>query len=209
MVNPISKKLCDHYFSTFESFGANSKGVDWGEKQWAADLRNKNMLAVIKDLNQEESLLDVGCGYGALGEIIAQKNLPINYSGIDIAQNMIDHAHSSFGGRFSFFCEDFLEWDCPNQYNYIVCNGILTQKLETSYLEMHEYSKELIKKMFKIANKGIAFNCMSTFVNYQKENLFYKNPSELITWCMSELSPRVRLDASYDLFYEYTVYLYK
>ena len=56
MVNPISKKLVDHYFSTFESFGANSKDVDWGEKQWAADLRNQNMLAVIKDLNQEESL---------------------------------------------------------------------------------------------------------------------------------------------------------
>ena len=201
--------MAKHYTSAFDLHGPNSQGVDWGEKEWAAVCRNRNMIGVVKDLNCSTTLLDVGCGYGALGELIRQEGIQIEYNGIDVAENMIDYAKSRFGPESDFVCEDFLEWQPRRNYDYIVCNGVLTQKLDATHLEMHQYSKRLIQKMFDCANIGIAFNCMSTYVNFQKDNLFYKNPSEMLAWCMSQLSPHVRLDASYELWYEYTVYVYR
>jgi SAM-dependent methyltransferase len=207
-MDPISSSLAKHYSATFEVYGPNSQGVDWGDKEWAAELRNRNMLNVVNNFESSPTLLDVGCGYGALGDLIKQNGIKINYHGIDVAANMINYAENKFSTESKFFCMDFLEWQPECKYDYIVCNGILTQKLQATHLEMHEYAKRLIRKMFDCASVGIAFNCMSTYVNFQKDNLFYKNPSEILAWCMSELSPHVRLDASYELWYEYTVYVY-
>ena len=208
-MDPIPSSMARHYSSTFSLHGPNSQGVDWGEQEWAAELRNRNMIAVVKDLTHFPTLLDVGCGYGALGEIIKQDDIQIKYNGIEIAENMINYAKTRFGSESDLICMDFLDWEPSCNYDYIVCNGILTQKLQATHLEMHHYAKRLIRKMFEYANIGIAFNCMSTYVNFQKDNLFYKNPSEMLAWCMSELSPCVRLEAAYELWYEYTVYVYK
>jgi hypothetical protein len=49
---------------------------------------------------------------------------------------------------------------------------------------------------------------MTSYVNYQASNLYYRNPAELLAWCMSQLTSKVRLDHAYPL-YEYTVYLYR
>lgn len=207
-MDAISSSMAKHYSSTFSLHGPNSQGVDWGDKEWAAELRNRNMIAVVKNFENSPTMLDVGCGYGALGELIEQDRIQLRYSGIDVAENMISYAKSRFRTEFDFICMDFLDWQPQCKYDYIVCNGILTQKLHATHLEMHQYSKRLIRKMFDCSNLGIAFNCMSTYVNFQKDNLFYKNPSEMLAWCMSELSPHIRLDASYELWFEYTVYVY-
>ena len=95
------------------------------------------------------------------------------------------------------------------QYDYVVCNGILTQKVSASTLTMNQFAQRLISRMFDICNNGVVFNVMSTYVNFQKDNLYYRNPAELMAWCMSEFTPHVRFDCAYDLWYEYTVYLYK
>ena len=128
----ISQALGEHYSLAFDSHGPSSEGVDWGTDQSAADLRNYNMLNVLKDRTSPSTLLDVGCGYGALGSIIKAENLPIEYYGVDVAKNMIDYAKNYFKSADNFFCEDFLAWTPPRIYDYVVCNGILTQKLDAS-----------------------------------------------------------------------------
>ena len=204
----ISSLLGKHYSKKFNKYGPCAQGVDWGNKEWALDLRNRKMLEVVNVPNQQFSILDVGCGYGSLASSIKEKNLGCEYSGIDIAQNMIDFAEIEHK-EFNFICEDYLKWETKKKYDYLVCSGILTQKLNTSNLEMNKFASKLIKKMFNNSKKGIAFNCMSTFVNFQNENLYYRNPSELLAWIMSEISSKVKLDCSYELPYEYTIYIYR
>lgn len=94
------------------------------------------------------------------------------------------------------------------KFDYVVCNGILTQKLDSSIFEMDKYAKKIVKKMYELCEIGIAFNLMTTHVNYFASNLFYRNPIELLAWCMTEITPKVRLDHAYPLF-EYTIYLYR
>ena len=203
----ISKTLGDHYRKKFLKYGANTKGVDWGDKEWAGVLRQRKMLELVLPSSKNVSLLDVGCGYGALAEVVDDSQLNITYSGIEIVSEMVDAANKKHP-NLKFICGDIIEEDITN-FDYIVCNGILTQKLTATTLEMNHFANKLIKKMFKHCKIGIAFNIMSTHVNFQKDNLYYRNPAELMAWCMSELTPHVKFDCSYGLIYEYTVFLYK
>ncbi|MFN6069020.1 MAG: class I SAM-dependent methyltransferase [Pseudanabaena sp.] len=204
----VTATLHNHYRETFLLHGATSKGVDWGEKEWASLLRQSKMLEVINNTGKSNvSLLDVGCGYGALADIIKKQELSIDYTGIEVVKEMLEVAKKNHPNH-QFIHGDILEVEI-GRYDYVVCNGILTQKLDTSILEMNQFAQRLIRKLFEICNCGVAFNLMTTFVNFQSDNLYYRNPAELMAWCMSELTPHIRVDCAYQLWYEYTVYLYK
>ncbi|MEW5788391.1 MAG: class I SAM-dependent methyltransferase [Pseudomonadota bacterium] len=153
------------------------------------------------------SLLDVGCGYGSLLDLIHERRMSVDYHGIDLCEPMIQAAREKFpNARWS--TGDILKLDATENYDYVVCNGILTQKLDASIRQMDEYAKALVTKMFSLCNIGIAFNTMTTHVNFMAQNLYYRNPVELLAWCMTELTPRIRMDHAYPMF-EYTLYLYR
>ena len=209
ILKDISEIMKTHYEDAFEKHGPNSQGVDWGDKTDRMYLRYEKMLAVIDGTSeQRRSVLDVGCGYGGTYGYALEKGLDIQYTGIDIAENSIAWAKANMGDA-EFLLGDFLEADLSDSsFDYVICNGILTQKIGASLLDMDYFAKLLIKKMFNCCSKGIAFNIMSTAVNFFAPNLYYRHPAEILTYCMSEISTDFRIDHSYGL-YEFTVYLYK
>ena len=205
----VSKTLKDHYENTFEMYGPSSMGVDWGEEERNLNLRYEKMLAVLQDSDLSlPTLLDVGCGFGGLLRYAnTTKGMNLCYTGVDVAENMIKWARKSFPQN-QFFLGDVLEIDFDKQYDYVVCNGILTQKLNMPGLAMDEYAHKLIRRMYDLCLEGIAFNVMTTKVNHFANNLYYRNPAELLSWCMSEITRHVKIDHAYPLF-EYTIYLYR
>lgn len=206
-MNPISEALRDHYSRKFASHGASSEGVDWGSNEANVLLRYQKMLEVLRNSDPKPTLLDVGCGYGGLLGYANDRKIDLQYTGIDIAQNMIEWARANQpAGKFMH--GDFMDHDFESQFDYVVCNGILTQKLDTMALAMDQFAAQLIRKMFALCTVGIAFNVMTTKVNYFSNNLYYRNPAELFSWCLSEISSHIRLDHSYPL-YEYTLQIYR
>jgi SAM-dependent methyltransferase len=208
MIDRISEELGRYYSEKFAAHGANSQGVDWGTDQSKMFLRYEKMLSVVSPPNSERpSLLDVGCGYGGLLGYATDKGIGFDYTGIDVAANMIEWAANNMqGGRF--INGDVMTHQFETDFDYVVCNGILTQKLDTPGREMDRFAGQLIRRLFEIARHGLAFNVMTTKVNHFSNNLYYRNPAELLAWCMTEISPSIKLDHSYPL-YEYTVYLMK
>ncbi len=200
----ISALMREHYGHTFSQYGCSTEGVDWGNKEIPVAIRHRNMEAVIHE--RPASILDVGCGYGAFLDHVTEP-AGINYTGIDLVEGMIKSGQERHP-EATFICGDILNHTFEEgTFDYVICNGILTQKLAASQSEMDRFAKRLIRKMYTVAKKGIAFNIMSTYVNFQAENLYYKSPLEMLGWVMQELSPHVRLDHSYPL-YEYTIYLF-
>lgn len=207
-MHPVSKEFQRHYCETFSSHGPSSLGVDWGADAAKVHLRYDKMLNVLASCTSHgASLLDVGCGYGGLCLYTQDKHIDIKYTGVDVAQNMIDWAVENVkSGQFHF--GDILDERLQEKYDYVVCNGILTQKLGVSASGMDEFAKQIIRRMFSLCNIGIAFNVMTTRANYFVDNLYYRDPAELMTWCLSEITRHVVLDHAYPL-YEYTLYLYR
>jgi len=206
-VTGVTQLLHDHYRSTFLAHGPTSLGVDWGQREEAARLRQDLMLAVADGCPAGGTLLDVGCGYGALADRIGERGLELQYTGIDVVAEMVAEGRRRHP-HLRFLHGDFLSAEGLGSFDYVVCNGILTQKLATTTLEMNAHARRLIAALFAACRRGCAFNVMTTHVNYQVDNLYYRNPAELLGWCMSELTPRIRLDHAYPL-YEYTLYLHR
>lgn len=204
----ISESLREHYKKTFQKHGATVKGVDWGESEANLHLRYDKMLAVIEKGSAEKpSVLDVGCGYGGLLDYMIKKGINLQYTGIDVEENMVIWAQNAHP-EATFIRGDILEVRIDKQFDYVVCNGILTQKLDVQGLVMDEYAGKLIRTMFALCSKGLAFNVMTTKVNFFSNNLYYRNPAELLSWCLTEITTHIKLDHAYHL-YEYTVYLYR
>jgi hypothetical protein len=90
----------------------------------------------------------------------------------------------------------------------VVCNGVLTQKLDVPGLEMDKFATRLIRHMFDLCRIGLVFNVMTSKVNFFANNLYYRNPCELLGWVISDVTAYVKIDHSYPL-YEYSMYLYR
>lgn len=207
-MDPISHALAEHYSEKFSQHGPSPEGVDWGADQSKVLLRYDKMLQVADwNSGSKPSLLDVGCGYGGLRQYAISRNIDLDYTGIDVAGNMIEWAKGNISSG-NFIHGNILDYKFDRGFDYVVCNGILTQKLATAALQMDQFAAQLIRQMFSLCRIGIAFNIMTTKVNYYSNNLYYRNPAELLSWCLSEITPHVRLDHSYAL-YEYTTYLYR
>ena len=217
-MDQITQYLKNYYARTFEQHGATAKGVDWGDEQELL-VRYDKMLAVMqKDFMapiEKASVLDVGCGWGGQLRRANFLNIPLQYSGIDVVNEMILHGRAEFPDS-EFIHGDVFELLEVDAYDFVICNAILTQKLSITNIEMEKFSRKLILKMYDLCRHGIAFNMMSTRVNYNVANLYYQNPSEMLSWLLSDVSPRVRFDHGYSSlasgkgkFYDFTVYVYK
>lgn len=206
MKKDISNSLKEHYRKTILTNGPSPKGVDWRDES-TSDIRHNCMRNLLTSINKDSTLLDVGCGYGAFLDYLKKQNININYQGVDIVEEMLIQANIMHPNA-NFKLGNFLEEDFDSLFDYVVCNGILTQKLDASLLDMEDFSKRIIKKMFDISKIGCCFNMMTTRCNFFAPNLFYRHPSEILTYCLSEITHNAKIDHSYGL-YEFTVYLYK
>lgn len=213
-LNKISKRNKEYFSKTFKDYGPNVKGIGELNKSREINeirlkLRYKNMAKIIRNKNIKNSLLDIGCGYTGFYEYIVTKKLNIEYTGIDICEDMINYANNKYGSLINLICGDILEYKFDRKFDYIICNGVLTQKLEATISEMEEYVYNIISLMWNMCNRGggIVFNIMTSQVDFMAENLYYKSPLEMLAFCM-QLTRNFQLDQSYNL-YEYTVYLYK
>jgi hypothetical protein len=64
------------------------------------------------------------------------------------------------------------------------------------------------KRMFQLCNKGIAFNMMTSYVNFTADDVHYMDPGQTLAYCIKDLSRFVRIYHDYPL-YEYFVCVYK
>lgn len=220
-MNNITESFRDHYAQAFSKYGATSKGVDWGDEGELQFRYEKFFAAAAIDPGERKdavSFLDVGCGWGGFYKFLQgkEKDFEIDYTGIDIVPEMVEKAVEEFPAA-TFYNQDLFSFSGKKSYDFVVCNGILTQKLSANIPEMERYANKMILRMFELCEKGIVFNHMSSKVNYMVDNLYYRNPLEVLSFCLAHLSPRVLLDHSFvstncperGRLFDYIVYVFK
>jgi len=204
-------KIIEHYEHCLEKHGDNHLGVDWPNAE-DARRRYKIMLDMIRlnaDSNKEVSLLDFGCGTAHLLAFIEQNKIRnILYSGLDISQKFVDVAREKYPAN-PFYCIDiFDEKNGLPKFDYIVMNGVFTEKRELSFEEMWDYFTKMISLVFDKTNKGFAFNVMSKNVDWEREDLFHVSLDLLSGFLCKNLTRDFVIRNDYGL-YEYTVYVFK
>ncbi len=203
--------IVSHYESCLKKYGDNHKGVDWPKLE-DVDKRYQVMLDLIKFRgceNDKISLLDFGCGTAHLLEYIRKKGYDnINYSGLDISENFIKVAKTKFP-EIDFMKKDLLQSpESGGTYDFIILNGVFTEKRDLTFEEMWEYFTNLLKIIFSKAKVGVAFNVMSKIVDWERDDLFHVSMDLISIYLCKYLSRNFIIRNDYGL-YEYTVYVYK
>ncbi len=204
------EEIVTHYEECFLKHGDNHKGVDWPNQ---ADLDKR--FSVAYELTQKNgfkplSLLDFGCGNGLFIDYLTQHQLldQVTYTGLDLSPLFISCCQQKHP-NLSFICADILQSpDSIGTYDYIILNGVLTEKCSLDFTVMWDYAKLLLSTLFKHCNIGIAFNMMSDHVDWERDDLFHMPFDMLATFLGNNLSRNYQFRNDYGL-YEFTTYVYR
>jgi hypothetical protein len=108
---------------------------------------------------------------------------------------------------YNFRQQDILTNPLKAEYDIILMNGVLTVKAALKQAQMEAFAKKLIEAAFRKCRVALAFNVMSTHVDWQREDLFHW-PFDAAADFLASLSKHFVFRQDYGL-YEYTAYLYK
>lgn len=195
--------LVRHYEECFKKHGDNHKGVDWPNQE-DAEKRYKVMSEMLKYDNHPytfiPSFLDYGCGLGHFYEWLNNERLIVGYSGYDLSEIFIKECRKKYPQKY-WYTEN------PPKMDYVVMNGVFTERVGMSDDEAWGVVKAETKKAWELCHRGIAFNLMNTRVDKHRDDLLIVHPGSAAALA-SQLSEKYIIRQDY-LKYEYTVYVYK
>jgi Methyltransferase domain len=201
--------IIDHYEECLARHGDSHLGVDWPNVA-DAETRYRVMLDVIRQPDDGPiALMDFGCGAAHLNEYLRRhERTDVRYLGVDASPRFVDLSRRKFPNA-TFYCADVLADDVAlPAVDYVVMNGVLTEKRGLPFDEMRDYMFRLLTRVFSFARIGLAFNVMSHHVDWQRDDLFHVPYDLLAAFLKANLSRHFAFRADYGL-YEYTTYVYR
>lgn len=192
------KKIIELYEGRLDKYGYNHKTIGWGDLE-SQQLRFE-ILSKIANLDNS-SICDLGCGFGDLYKYLNNMYDKIDYLGIDISEKLILEAKKQYPD-VKFKVDDILEHKVSEKYDYVLSSGALTYKTEN-----HEmFIENMLKAMVNMANKGVAVNFLSSYVDYKLEKNFHFSPEAAFSMA-KKIVKNVVIRHDYPL-YEFTLYMY-
>jgi trans-aconitate methyltransferase len=199
MIKEDKETILRLYQRRYEKIGHDMRTLGWPTRgdQW---FRFK-VLCDIADLSGAR-VCDVGCGYGDLATYLKTRFEDFSYTGVDIAWLFLERA-KELHPEHEFFCADIIEEEFERRADYFILSGAMNFRVRDNM----NLTTAMLRKMFELADKGVAINFLSTYVNYEKPHNFHHSPEEMFAFART-LTKWVALRHDYPL-WEFTLYLYK
>lgn len=199
----------DHVKSYFDKriqeHGASPRGSDWNSEA-SQNVRFDQLLKVVE--LQSFSLLDYGCGYGALADYLVTKGFDVDYHGYDILESAIETARQVHANQPQrTFSADKSELPVCD---YTVASGIFNFRGEQSFEDWTEYVIGALSEFNQLSRLGFASNFLTKYSDADKmrADLYYADPLFLFDYCKRNFSKNVALLHDYRL-YDFTLIIRK
>jgi SAM-dependent methyltransferase len=205
MTDEVLREVGDYYTGKLRQHGATPQGVDWKDGA-SQELRFRKLLQIVADDAGRPpahfTLLDYGCGYGALYDFMQSRYQGFSYAGYDISRPMIDEARRRHSAPN-------VEWQTErgdSRYDYIVASGIFNVKQARDAAAWWSYVEGELAWMNAHADRGFAFNMLTAYSDpdRQRDDLYYAAPASVLNHCQRQFSRLVALLHDYPL-YEFTM----
>lgn len=198
--------IAHYYASKLALHGQTPLGVDWNGAQGQL-LRFEQLIKLIAD-KRPFTINDLGCGYGALFDFLADRFEDFRYSGTDISPEMIEAAKARCAGRQNAAFQVSPEPAAPADYS--VASGIFNVRLDRSDDSWLDHIKSVLDSLHEASGSGFGFNCLTSYSDSEKmrDYLYYANPLLLFDFCKRRYSRNVALLHDYGL-YEFTILVRK
>ena len=202
--------IVSHYEACLSRHGDSHLGVDWAS---AADAEKRyqvmlDLVTGLADPKREVSLLDFGCGVSHLLTHLRKRNVDnVRYVGLDISPEFLKASGEKYP-EIEYLSMDILDDDATlPDFDFIVMNGVFTEKCTLSFNEMFDYFRAVVRKVYPHCRKAMAFNLRSKQVEKEDDDLFHLSLDDCAWFLAGEISRHFTIRQDYGL-EEYTVYLY-
>ena len=184
--------------------------MDWPNEHDLARRFDVMLEVVRSDSGRPVSILDLGCGVGLLIDHLRMRGAldAYQYWGVDISAKMVAAARERHPLHRFEVRDILLQPLPPKRVDYVIMNGVLTEKVTLSQEKMEDYARTLIKGAYDACLRGIAFNVMSYHVDWYREDLFHWPLDRAVAFLAAECSRHIIIRMDYGL-YEYTAYVYR
>lgn len=158
---------------------------------------------------KNSGILDFGCATGHLNTFMKREyGFEGEYTGYDLSAEMIQEAQIKHP-ESNFEVRNILEEGVGGDFDYVMISGTFNDQTNDNW----DWMRACLKVLFRHTRRAMAFNNLSTYVDYRDDHLFYVNPEDLFKFCKEELSPLVTLRHDYSIKegvvpYEFSTYVY-
>lgn len=201
------RELIEHYQSLLAKHGDSPQALQYRDAETQI-ARFKILSEIASPLH---SVLDVGCGLGHLYLYLKSVGFTGKYLGVDIVPEFAEMAAKNFKDEKNVEIKLASGLDpLPNGNDFVMLSGVFNNRMPDN----KSFMEATLHRMFVAAEKGIAFNAMTSYVDYHDENLYYVDPMEVFAFCKNELGGHPVLRHDYVLSengfpFEFAVYVYK
>jgi SAM-dependent methyltransferase len=190
-----------YYAEKLAAHGGTPHGVDWASEA-SQQLRFSQLLRVATG-ERALSVLDYGCGYGALAQRLISEGRLAHYTGFDACAPMVATARSIVRDSRCTFTDDNSELPLAD---YTFASGVFNVRLEASDAKWHEHVASTLTALADHSIRGFAFNMLTRYADrdLMRDYLYYAEPERYFRLCKETCSRNVALLHDYDL-YEFTL----
>jgi SAM-dependent methyltransferase len=199
-------KIKDLYEDSLAKHGRSPESVGW-TMPGSQEMRFDKLLSVVDPKDEGFDVNELGCGYGELLPYAISQGYKLKgFDGYDISEKMIEQAKDHLAGyeQVNLYVDSAIH----HKRDYTITSGIFNVKFEQSEDKWKEFIFQTLEMMMDNSNKGIAFNLLTSYVDFTVDHLFYADPMEFFDHCKRNLSKRVTLIHDYPL-YEWTMIVRK
>ena len=207
MGSKIIASIAEYYSEKIIRHGQTPQGVDWNSAA-SQELRFCQLAKIIASPSEPFSILDLGCGYGAMVDYLAAHYPSFSFTGYDVSSEMVDAAQTRYGRQSNI---EFVRGDSPQQeVDYAVASGIFNVRLRHDSSSWEAYVQETLAKLHRTSRRGFAFNMLTSYsdVHRMRDDLYYAHPMTYFDLCKRSFSQHVALLHDYGL-YEFTILVRK
>ena len=200
-------QIRNYFDNTLKKHGATPLGVDWNSMV-SQGIRFEQLAKLI-NTQEEFSILDYGCGYGAFLQYLNENKYPYSkFFGYDISDLMVRQAQELFSNYENvIFSKDLKTIPVVD---YLVASGVFNMKFETPDEGWTTYVLECLDVMHKQSGKGFASTFLTKYSDKDKmrNNLYYADPCMLFDYCKRHYSRNVAILHDYGV-YDFTLIVRK
>jgi SAM-dependent methyltransferase len=147
-------------------------------------------------------VLDFGCGFGDLLGYAQSRHIALDYTGLDINEDMIDIALERHPGA-RFLCLDPLAEPFDETFDVVVSSGVHNYR----FADNRAFTDDTFGLFDRLSRWGFAANFLSDRVNFKSDANHHSAPEDILNLALRH-SPRVSLRHDYMPF-EFTVFVDK
>ena len=190
-----------YYQDQLRDYEAPEKRVGWNTVQ--SQRVRFEALASVGPLRGAR-ILDIGCGLGAFWGFLKEKNLAVDYTGVDLFPDMIREAQRLYPEAKFEVCRILSKPFPARAFDYSFLSGVFNVKVEDNW----KYMRAILLSALRQSRKAVAFNVLNAQAGIREKNRFTADSKELVAFGRGLGVPRVHLLDHYHHL-DLTLFLYR